>query len=163
MKFLHFCVLLYIFFWPFQFSQGKHVFRHPIWSTRSFRFCLEKQIDWFHWFIWSLFKFQHLFHETCNEFLIGFLFSVFKDYVFDDRKFGGNAQSITKHRWIHHTSFLWDYEVKNMSYLKLPAKAPEYRLVSLCFFISSLSLSLHWNCSYSLCSLSSFVGLICCI
>ncbi|KAH1234818.1 putative lipoate-protein ligase A [Glycine max] len=50
------------------------------------------------------------------------------DYVFDDRKFGGNAQSITKHRWIHHTSFLWDYEVKNMSYLKLPAKAPEYRL-----------------------------------
>ncbi|KAK7283552.1 hypothetical protein RIF29_13135 [Crotalaria pallida] len=50
------------------------------------------------------------------------------DYVFGDRKFGGNAQSITKHRWVHHTSFLWDYEVKNMSYLKLPAKAPEYRL-----------------------------------
>ncbi|KAK7394484.1 hypothetical protein VNO78_15013 [Psophocarpus tetragonolobus] len=50
------------------------------------------------------------------------------DYVFGDRKFGGNAQSITKHRWIHHTSFLWDYEVKNMSYLKLPAKAPQYRL-----------------------------------
>ncbi|KAK7340559.1 hypothetical protein VNO77_21266 [Canavalia gladiata] len=50
------------------------------------------------------------------------------DYVFGNRKFGGNAQSITKHRWIHHTSFLWDYEVKNMSYLKLPAKAPKYRL-----------------------------------
>ncbi|ESW11519.1 hypothetical protein PHAVU_008G037200 [Phaseolus vulgaris] len=50
------------------------------------------------------------------------------DYVFGDRKFGGNAQSITKNRWIHHTSFLWDYEVKNMSYLKLPAKAPQYRL-----------------------------------
>ncbi|KAL1360839.1 hypothetical protein HN51_006223 [Arachis hypogaea] len=50
------------------------------------------------------------------------------DYVFGDRKFGGNAQSITKHRWVHHTSFLWNYEVKNMSYLKLPAKAPKYRL-----------------------------------
>jgi lipoate-protein ligase A len=56
---------------------------------------------------------------------------VLKDYAFADRKFGGNAQSITKNRWIHHTSFLWDYEVKNMSYLKLPAKAPKYRLVSL--------------------------------
>ncbi|KAG2679286.1 hypothetical protein I3760_11G044700 [Carya illinoinensis] len=50
------------------------------------------------------------------------------DYVFGNRKFGGNAQSITKTRWIHHTSFLWDYEVKTMAYLKLPARAPEYRL-----------------------------------
>lgn len=49
------------------------------------------------------------------------------DYAFDTRKFGGNAQSITKNRWIHHTSFLWDYDVKNMSYLKLPMKAPKYR------------------------------------
>lgn len=54
---------------------------------------------------------------------------LFSDYVFGDRKFGGNAQSITKNRWIHHTSFLWDYEVKNMAYLKLPARAPEYRSV----------------------------------
>lgn len=50
------------------------------------------------------------------------------DYVFGQRKFGGNAQSITKNRWIHHTSFLWDYEVKNMAYLKLPSRAPQYRL-----------------------------------
>uniref|UniRef100_A0A5B7AQE1 Putative lipoate-protein ligase A isoform X1 n=1 Tax=Davidia involucrata TaxID=16924 RepID=A0A5B7AQE1_DAVIN len=50
------------------------------------------------------------------------------DYVFGNRKFGGNAQSITKNRWIHHTSFLWDYEAKNMAYLKLPSRAPEYRL-----------------------------------
>ncbi|KAL9266904.1 Inactive lipoate--protein ligase 2-like protein [Drosera capensis] len=50
------------------------------------------------------------------------------DYVFGDRKFGGNAQSITKGRWIHHTSFLWDYEVKNMSYLKVPTRAPKYRV-----------------------------------
>ncbi|KAF2313610.1 hypothetical protein P3X46_029746 [Hevea brasiliensis] len=49
------------------------------------------------------------------------------DYVFGDHKFGGNSQSITKSRWIHHTSFLWDYEVRNMAYLKLPARAPKYR------------------------------------
>ncbi|RCV31213.1 hypothetical protein SETIT_6G158700v2 [Setaria italica] len=50
------------------------------------------------------------------------------DYAFSRRKFGGNAQSITKNRWVHHTSFLWDYDVKNMDYLKIPKRAPEYRL-----------------------------------
>ncbi|XAR71253.1 hypothetical protein NMG60_11028434 [Bertholletia excelsa] len=50
------------------------------------------------------------------------------DYVFGDHKFGGNAQSITRKRWIHHTSFLWDFESRNMAYLKLPRKAPDYRL-----------------------------------
>ncbi|XP_070018406.1 uncharacterized protein [Nicotiana sylvestris] len=49
------------------------------------------------------------------------------DYVFGNRKFGGNAQSIIKGRWIHHTSFLWDYEMMNMAYLKLPKRAPDYR------------------------------------
>ncbi|XP_021745721.1 putative lipoate-protein ligase A [Chenopodium quinoa] len=49
------------------------------------------------------------------------------DYVFGSRKFGGNAQSITKNRWIHHTSFLWDYEDANMTYLKIPQRAPKYR------------------------------------
>lgn len=53
----------------------------------------------------------------------------FSDYVFGDRKFGGNAQSIIRNRWIHHTSFLWDYNVRNMAYLKLPSKVPQYRLV----------------------------------
>ncbi|EOA17226.1 hypothetical protein CARUB_v10005501mg [Capsella rubella] len=50
------------------------------------------------------------------------------DYVFGDRKFGGNAQSITRNRWIHHTSFLWDYNENNMAYLKLPSRVPQYRL-----------------------------------
>ncbi|KAG8362679.1 hypothetical protein BUALT_BualtUnG0051600 [Buddleja alternifolia] len=49
------------------------------------------------------------------------------DYVLGNHKFGGNAQSITKNRWVHHTSFLWDYEVSNMGYLKLPKRAPAYR------------------------------------
>lgn len=50
------------------------------------------------------------------------------DYVFGNRKFGGNAQSIIKNRWIHHTSFLWDFKPENMAYLKLPTRTPEYRL-----------------------------------
>ncbi|XP_072978238.1 uncharacterized protein [Typha angustifolia] len=49
------------------------------------------------------------------------------DYAFSSRKFGGNAQSITRKRWIHHTSFLWDYDTNNMDYLKLPTRAPKYR------------------------------------
>ncbi|KZV40330.1 lipoate-protein ligase A [Dorcoceras hygrometricum] len=49
------------------------------------------------------------------------------DYVLGNRKFGGNAQSITKNRWVHHTSFLWDYEISRMGYLKLPKRAPQYR------------------------------------
>jgi lipoate-protein ligase A len=64
--------------------------------------------------------------KAVNEHFFSHLVS---DYVFGDRKFGGNAQSITRNRWIHHTSFLWDYEVRNMAYLKRPARAPEYRLV----------------------------------
>ena len=50
------------------------------------------------------------------------------DYVLgNDYKMGGNAQAITKQGWLHHTSFLWDYQVDNMKYLTLPAKRPEYR------------------------------------
>lgn len=51
------------------------------------------------------------------------------DYVLgDSQKMGGNAQSIIKGGWLHHTSFLWDYDIENMErYLKLPDKRPEYR------------------------------------
>ncbi|XP_078435048.1 biotin/lipoate A/B protein ligase family [Wolffia australiana] len=49
------------------------------------------------------------------------------DYVIGDRKFGGNAQSITKARWLHHTSFLWNYDPRDMKYLKHPPRAPSYR------------------------------------
>lgn len=51
------------------------------------------------------------------------------DYVFGERKFGGNAQTITKNRWLHHTSFLWDFEDRNMELLRHPPKAPQYREV----------------------------------
>ena len=49
------------------------------------------------------------------------------DYVFGDAKFGGNAQTITKDRWVHHTSFLHDYDSRLMSYLAIPKKQPDYR------------------------------------
>jgi lipoate---protein ligase len=49
------------------------------------------------------------------------------DYVIGHKKFGGNAQYMTKHRWLHHTSFLWDYHVEKMNYLKMPPKMPQYR------------------------------------
>jgi lipoate-protein ligase A len=49
------------------------------------------------------------------------------DYVIGDRKCGGNAQYICKDRWLHHTSFLWDYAPHRMEYLLLPKRAPRYR------------------------------------
>jgi len=49
------------------------------------------------------------------------------DYVLGERKMGGNAQSIVKGGWLHHTSFLWDYEDDHMEYLSLPSKQPDYR------------------------------------
>jgi lipoate-protein ligase A len=49
------------------------------------------------------------------------------DYVLGDRKMGGNAQSISKDGWLHHTSFLWDYVDEHMEYLTMPSKRPDYR------------------------------------
>ncbi len=49
------------------------------------------------------------------------------DYCIGDLKCGGNAQYIKKDRWLHHTSFLWDYSSENMKHLLLPAKRPKYR------------------------------------
>ncbi|KAG7672404.1 hypothetical protein Ndes2526B_g09084 [Nannochloris sp. 'desiccata'] len=49
------------------------------------------------------------------------------DYALGQKKFGGNAQAISKDRWLHHTSFLWDYEQHRMELLKHPPRAPEYR------------------------------------
>ena len=40
----------------------------------------------------------------------------------DGLQFGGNAQAITKGRWLHHTSFLWAFEPENMRYLRMPDK-----------------------------------------
>lgn len=42
-------------------------------------------------------------------------------------KFGGNAQCITRKQWVHHTSFLYDYNTELMSLLKMPQNVPQYR------------------------------------
>jgi len=49
------------------------------------------------------------------------------DYVIGQKKCGGNAQYIKKDRWLHHTSFLWDYKKEEMDLLFLPSKQPKYR------------------------------------
>lgn len=49
------------------------------------------------------------------------------DYVIENRKCGGNAQYFTKYRFVHHTSFLWDYTPHHMDYLLHPPKMPAYR------------------------------------
>lgn len=49
------------------------------------------------------------------------------DYVIGDKKFGGNAQYMKKNRWLHHSSFLWDYHVESMKALLMPSKTPNYR------------------------------------
>lgn len=49
------------------------------------------------------------------------------DYVFGQSKFGGNAQAITRQRWLHHTSFLWDFQMQHMRLLQHPMRAPVYR------------------------------------
>jgi lipoate-protein ligase A len=49
------------------------------------------------------------------------------DYVFDDKKVGGNAQYLAKNRFLHHTSFLYDFSPERMACLKHPVKEPIYR------------------------------------
>lgn len=49
------------------------------------------------------------------------------DYVVGEKKIGGNAQYLRKERWLHHTSFLWDYDEEKMNYLLMPQRRPKYR------------------------------------
>src|SRR5204862_7928721 len=50
------------------------------------------------------------------------------DYVIGDQKCGGNAQYIRKERFLHHTSFLWDFCHNKMDLLQNPKKTPPNRL-----------------------------------
>lgn len=49
------------------------------------------------------------------------------DFAIGDKKCAGNAQYIKKDRWLHHTSFLWDYSQERMQLLLMPKKTPKYR------------------------------------
>ena len=49
------------------------------------------------------------------------------DFIFGDKKFGGNALYIKKNRWLLHTSFLYDFDALQMECLLNPKVAPKYR------------------------------------
>lgn len=49
------------------------------------------------------------------------------DYCLGARKFAGNAQAISRERFVHHTSILWSFKEENMRLLTLPEKRPAYR------------------------------------
>lgn len=49
------------------------------------------------------------------------------DYAIGHKKCGGNAQYLKKERWVHHTSFLWDFKEDQMNRLLMPEKRPSYR------------------------------------
>lgn len=49
------------------------------------------------------------------------------DYAVQGKKVGGNAQSFSGNRVLHHTSFLWSWKKELFSYLKNPAQQPAYR------------------------------------
>jgi lipoate---protein ligase len=49
------------------------------------------------------------------------------DYALDDKKIAGNAQYLKKNRWLHHSTFLYDYKPELMNCLQHPTKKPLYR------------------------------------
>lgn len=49
------------------------------------------------------------------------------DYTLGEKKCAGNAQYLRKDRWLHHTTFLYDYKKSNMDLLLHPKKTPKYR------------------------------------
>jgi lipoate-protein ligase A len=50
------------------------------------------------------------------------------DYCLGDYKVAGNAMHIGQHGWLHHTSFLWNYQHEHMQqFLVIPTKRPKYR------------------------------------
>ncbi len=82
--------------------------------------------------LWSIEPFPAKIMEWSSRYYAPFLSHLgFKlqenDYVLNNRKFGGNAQYLSKKRFVHHTTLLWDFNPDFMQALKNPAKAPKYR------------------------------------
>jgi len=79
-----------------------------------------------------------LFPENIMRWAESFYKKVFKlknfkllenDFVIGTKKIAGNAKYIKKDRFLLHSSFLMDYDIKNIQkYLLMPNKAPVYRL-----------------------------------
>ena len=69
----------------------------------------------------------HRFHEPIYKAFIPNFIRYENDYCMESKKIGGNAQYITKNRFVYHTSFLWDFNPENMKGLKHPPREPKYR------------------------------------
>lgn len=83
-------------------------------ETLSFPLYPRSIMEWSAQFYRPLFP-NGMFQLQENDYAIGFL------------KWGGNAQSITRNRYLHHSSILWNYDVEKMKYLLMPKKVPSYR------------------------------------
>ena len=70
-------------------------------------------------------RFGFVYLLGCHQASVIFMNDV--DFVVGDKKIGGNAQAISGGRWLHHTSFLYDYKDDAMALLRHPPKTPEYR------------------------------------
>lgn len=81
------------------------------------------------WIIQKKEELCHPFPKSIMEWSVQFLpFSLQEnDYVLNNKKVGGNAQSIVREAFVHHTTLLWDFQPNLMALLKLPPKMPEYR------------------------------------
>ncbi len=49
------------------------------------------------------------------------------DFTLHGKKFAGHAQYLSKDRWLHHSTILYDYDDQTMDYLLLPERQPKYR------------------------------------
>jgi lipoate-protein ligase A len=66
----------------------------------------------------------HIFKQALN---IPTFALIENDFTLEGKKVGGNAQYIKKDRFLHHTSFLWDFKDEAMDCLLHPPKEPSYR------------------------------------
>ena len=81
---------------------------------------------------WSRdFVYGEVFEDAGDESMVQFDL-IENDYVIRSpsgnvRKIGGNAQAIAGDKFVHHTSFLFDYDEDVMRVLRLPERRPVYR------------------------------------
>lgn len=92
-------------------------------NTLFVTFIFQKSSHDFFAFPEPIMKWSEALYQNCFPFLR----LKENDYVIGEKKCGGNAQYIKKDRWLHHTSFLWDYDPAMMEYLLHPKKTPSYR------------------------------------
>ena len=75
------------------------------------------------------------FPEPMFRYVLPMLLAIFQlpielmetDYIIENKKCIGNAQSITRDKFLHHMSILYDFDPKKMDYLRMPEKTPIYR------------------------------------